>query len=148
MDMSWMYKARRTEDYFLGELKKFIESAEKHARSEKTQRIHCPCKICKNIRVFSDTTIIRSHVLVCGFVDNYIIWMYHGEKAPPSTENPIDEIIQDAEFNRLFDAYDDFDDAGSNDEDVGGGCSDDVNGGHRWWRQKGPLVPIGATNRD
>jgi hypothetical protein len=44
-------------------------------------------------------------------------------------ENPLDEIIQDAEFNRLFDAYDDFDDAGNDDEDVGGGYGDGVDGG-------------------
>jgi hypothetical protein len=43
-------------------------------------------------------------------------------------ENPLDEIIQDAEFNRLFDAYDDFDDAGNDDEDVGGGYGDGVDG--------------------
>jgi hypothetical protein len=69
-------------------------------------------------------------VLVGGFVDNYMIWMYHGEKAPSPIENPLDEIIQDAEFNRLFDAYDDFDDAGSDDEDVGGGYGAGVDGGH------------------
>jgi hypothetical protein len=130
MDRSWIYKARRIGDYFLGELKKFIKSAEKHARSEKTQRIYCPCKTCKNMRVFSDTTIIRSYVLVGGFVDNYMIWTYHGEIAPLPTENLIDEIIQDIMFNRLFDAYDDFDDAGGNDEDVGGGYGDGVNGAH------------------
>jgi hypothetical protein len=55
---------------------------------------------------------------------------YHSEKAPPPTENPANEVIQDAEFNRLFDAYDDFDDAGGNDEDVGGGYGDGVNGAH------------------
>jgi hypothetical protein len=117
------------EAYFLGELNKFIQSAEKHARIEKTHRIPCQCKTCMNMRVFSNTTIIRSHVLVGGFVDNYMIWMYHGEKAPPPMENPLDEIIQDAEFNRLFDAYDYFDDAGSDDEDVGGGYGDSVDGG-------------------
>jgi hypothetical protein len=73
-------------------------------------------------------------VLVSDFVDNYMIWTYHGKKAPPPTENQLDEIIQDVEFNRLFDAYDDFDDAGGDDEDVGGGYNDGVDGGHRWWQ--------------
>jgi hypothetical protein len=68
-------------------------------------------------------------VLVAGFVENYMIRTYHGEKAPPLTENLIDEIIQDVEFNRLFDAYDDFDDAGGDDEDVGGGYGDAVDWG-------------------
>ena len=39
-----MYKAKRTELYFRGELDKFIKVAENHARNEKTQWIHCPCK--------------------------------------------------------------------------------------------------------
>jgi hypothetical protein len=71
--MSWMYKARRTETYFLGELNKFIQSAGKHARTKKIQRIPCTCKTCKNMRVFSDATTIRSQVLVGDFVGNYII---------------------------------------------------------------------------
>jgi hypothetical protein len=47
-------------------------------------------------------------VLVGGFVENYMIWIYHGEKAPPPTENTLDEMIEDVEFDRLFDTYDDF----------------------------------------
>ena len=78
------------------------------------------------MRVFSYTTIIRSHVLISGFVDNYMIWNKHGEEAPPLRENQLDEILQDPEFNILFD---DFDDAGGDDEDVGGGYSDGVDGG-------------------
>jgi hypothetical protein len=47
-------------------------------------------------------------VLVGGFVENYMIWTHHGEKARPSTENLLDEMIEDVEFDRLFDTYDDF----------------------------------------
>ena len=79
--------------------------------------IHCPCRTCKNLRVFSDTTIVRSHVLISGFVDNYMIWNKHGEEEQPQRENSIDEIMQEPEFNVLFDA---FDDAGCEDEGVGG----------------------------
>jgi hypothetical protein len=60
------------------------------------------------MRVFSDTTTIRLHVVVGGFVENYMIWTYHGEKAPPPMENTLDEMIEDVEFDRLFDAYDEF----------------------------------------
>ena len=90
-----MYKARRTDAYFHGELDKFFQAAKNHARIEKTQLIHCPCKLYKNMRVFSDTTVIRSHVLISGFVDNYVIWNKHGEEAPPLRENQLDEILQD-----------------------------------------------------
>ena len=78
------------------------------------------------MRVFSDTTIIRLHVLISGFVDNYMIWNKYGEEAPPPRENQLDEILQDLQFNILFD---DYDDACGDDEDVGGGYSDDVDGG-------------------
>ena len=121
-----MYKARRTDTYFREQLNKFIQAAENHARIEKTHLIHCPCKPCKNMRVFSDTTIIRSHVLISGFVDNYMIWNKHGEEAPPPRENQFEKILQDPQFNILFDEYDD---ACSDDEDVSGGYSNGLEGG-------------------
>ena len=46
--------------------------------------------------------------------------MYHGENAPPLMENPLNEIIQDVQFNRLFGTYVNFDDGGNNDDCVGG----------------------------
>jgi len=112
--------------YFRGEVDKFNEAVENHTRIEKTQLIHCPCRTCNNMRVYSDTAIIRLHVLMSGFLDNYMIWNKHGEEAPPLRENPLDEIMQDPEFNILFDDFDDF---GGDDEGVSGGYSDGVDGG-------------------
>jgi hypothetical protein len=89
-----MYNAKKTDAYFRGELNKFIQVAKNHARNENTRLMHCPCNACKNLSVFSDLTTIRSHVMVSGFVKDYKIWKYHGETdAPPSTNNPLDEII-------------------------------------------------------
>ena len=124
-----MYKANRTEPYFHGELNKFIKVAQNHARNEKTQWIHCPCKACKNLRVFSDPTTIRSHVIVSGFVKDYMIWKKHGyTDAPPPANNPPDEMILDEKFDRMFDAY--IDDDGEGDDDgVGGFHGDDVDDG-------------------
>ena len=85
-----MYKARKTDTYFRGEVDKFIQAAENHARIEETQMIHCPCRTCKNLRVFSNATIIRSHLLISGFVDNYMIWNKHGEEEQPQRDNSID----------------------------------------------------------
>jgi hypothetical protein len=59
-------------------------------------------------------------VLVGGFVENYMIWTEHGEKAPPPTENPLDKMIEDVEFARLFDAYYDDFCAGVGNDDVDG----------------------------
>jgi len=127
MDMTWMYNARRTDAYFREELNKFIQVAEKHAKNEKTQLMHCPCKACKNLRVFSDPIIIRSHVVVSGFVKDYTIWKYHGETdAPPPMNNPLDEITQDELFDRIFDAYYN---GGGDDDGVGRFHADDVDDG-------------------
>jgi hypothetical protein len=78
------------------------------------------------MREFSDTTTIRLHVLVGGFVENYMIWTYHGKKAPPLTENTLDDMIEHIEFDRLFDTYDEFcADVGDDDGDgVGEGPID------------------------
>ena len=64
--------------------------------------------------------------MISGFIDNYMIWNKHGEEAPPLRENQFEKILQDPQFNILFD---DYDDACGDDEDVGGGYSDGVDGG-------------------
>ena len=64
-------------------------------------------------------------MLISGFLDNYMIWNKHGEEEQPQRENSIDEIMQEPEFNILFDA---FDDAVCEDEGVGGGHFDGVDG--------------------
>ena len=77
------------------------------------------------MRVFIDPTTIRLYVLVSGFAEDYMIWKYHSEtNAASSTNSPLDEIMQDKQFDRMFDAYDDFDDGG-----VGGFHGDDVDDG-------------------
>jgi hypothetical protein len=58
------------------------------------------------------------------FVEDYVIWTYHSEKAPPPAEILLDEIRLDIQFDRLFDAYDDFDESSSDDDD-GGECHGD-----------------------
>ena len=95
-----MYNAKRTDAYFCRELNKFVQLAENHARNEKTKFMRCPCNACKKLRIFSDPTTIRSHVMVSGFVKDYTIWKEHGETdAPPPADNPLDHIIQDEEFD-------------------------------------------------
>jgi hypothetical protein len=57
-------------------------------------------------------------MLVDDFVENYMIWTYHGEKASPPMENTLDEVIEDIKFDRLFDSYDEFcADVGDDDDD-------------------------------
>ena len=125
-----MYNANRMDAYFRRELDKFIKVAENHARKENTVLIHCLCRVYENLKVFSEPTTIRSHVIVSGFVKDYTIWKKHGEMdVPPPTNNPLDEIIQGDDFGRIFYAYYDLDrddDGVSVDDGVGGFHSDDV----------------------
>ena len=127
MDRTRTYNANRTNIYFRGELVKFIKVAENHTRNEKTWLIHCPSRICMNLKVFSDPTIIRSPVMVSDFVKGYMTWKYHSKtSAPTPMNNPLDEIIQD---DRRFGAYDDFDDGGKDDDGIGVFHGDDVDDG-------------------
>ena len=125
-----MYNANMMDAYFRGELDKFIKVTENHARKEDTVLIRCPCRVCGNLKIFSEPTTIRSHVIVSGFVKDYTIWKKHGEMdVPPPTNNPLDEIIQGDDFGRFFDAYYDHDrddDGVSVDDRAGVFHSDDV----------------------
>ena len=69
-----MYNVNRMDAYFRGELDKFIKVTENHTRKENTLLIHCPCRVFGNLKVFRDPTTIRSHVIVSGFVKDYMIW--------------------------------------------------------------------------
>ena len=76
--------------------------------------------------------------MVRDFVKHYTVWKKHGEMdAPPQADNPLDEIVQDEDFNRLVHSYfyggGDDDGVDDNDDDVdddgggiGGPHGDDV----------------------
>ena len=65
--------------------------------------------------------------MVSDFVKDYTIWKKHGEMdAPSPTNNPLDEIIQYEQFERMFEGYVDSDDGVGDDDGVGGFHCDDV----------------------
>ena len=78
---SWMYGSLSFKAGFREEVDKFIEAIEKHAATltENKDVIICPCKDCKNRMAWTDISIIRSHLIMWGFVDDYIVWIHHGE---------------------------------------------------------------------
>ena len=69
---SWMYGSLRFKVGFREEVDKFIKAAKKHATTLKENKntIICPCKDCKNRMAWTDMTIIRSHLIMRGFVDD------------------------------------------------------------------------------
>ena len=78
---SWMYGLLRFKAGFREEVDKFIEAAKKHATTliENKNTIIYPCKDCKNRMAWIDVTIIRSHLIMRGFVEDYTVWIHHGE---------------------------------------------------------------------
>ena len=67
-----MYGLLRFKAGFHEEMDKFIEAAKKQATAltENKDTIICPCKDCKNRIAWIDVTIIRSHLIMRGFVDD------------------------------------------------------------------------------
>ena len=80
MPRVWMYDWPRMERPYRDEVDKFIEVANKDAKTKKVAGICCPCKKCKNLKVWTDPCIIRSHLIIDGFVKDYSVWIHHGEK--------------------------------------------------------------------
>ena len=70
-----MYGWLRFKAGFYEEMDKFIEAAQKHATTltENNDIIICPYKDCKNRMAWIDVTIIISHLIMRGFVEDYIM---------------------------------------------------------------------------
>ena len=79
MDRSWMYTARRPDPLYIGEINKFVKQAVTHAEGEGETEIYCPCKDCKNQKLWRDAAVIKSHLITKGFVEGYTRWTKHGE---------------------------------------------------------------------
>ena len=100
-----MYSSLRFEAGFREELDKFIEVVEKHATTltENKDTIICPCKDCKNLMAWTYESIIREHLIVRGFVEDYIVWIHHGETTV--VDNDDDDEEDDAETLESLSQY-------------------------------------------
>ena len=76
-----MYGLLRFKVGFREEVDKFIEAAKKHAMTliENKDTIIYPCKYCKNLMAWIDVSIIREHLIVREFVEDYTVQIHHGE---------------------------------------------------------------------
>jgi len=74
---------------------KFVDAAKKHAHSERTKQIRCPCFDCKNNIVWENTDVIKTHLIQRGFMVDYKVWIHHGEAqltANTCVNNVTDEV--------------------------------------------------------
>jgi hypothetical protein len=79
MDRAWMYDLARIDPVYIENVCHFIEEAMRHANREKKSDIFCPCVDCDNKIAWSDSKVVKSHLIKRGFKKNYIIWTTHGE---------------------------------------------------------------------
>jgi hypothetical protein len=80
----WMYQIKRMELQYLVHVKKFVATAKAHRLSLGQTTTICPCPKCKNMKAHADSEV-KSHLIRFGFVNDYTVWTFHGEKAIDAT---------------------------------------------------------------
>ena len=83
MDREWMYKTLRLDPSYLEHATKFIATAKRHLLGLKWEHTVCPCKSCKNLLLHEDN-VVKSHLVLYGFVKDYTVWKFHREAEDPS----------------------------------------------------------------
>ncbi|KAL4561563.1 hypothetical protein LXL04_033732 [Taraxacum kok-saghyz] len=71
----WMYIPRRLPQFETGVIE-FLNAS--FAKVAKGGQICCPCKLCKN-RYWYRRDKVFDHLKGYGFVENYYVWVFHGE---------------------------------------------------------------------
>ncbi|XP_052620020.1 uncharacterized protein LOC128126308 [Lactuca sativa] len=79
----WMYLPRRLPEFESGVIE-FLNAS--FAKVAKGGQICCPCKRCKN-RYWYRRDKVFDHLKGYGFVENYYVWVFHGEKSSQSMSN-------------------------------------------------------------
>lgn len=74
-----MYHMPRFLVPYTDKVSKFNDIAKTHAENNNTTEIHCLCADHKNEKVRIDVTEVMKHLVIRGFMDDYIIWTHHGK---------------------------------------------------------------------
>ena len=76
---NWMYDISRSTPEYLKGVQTFLAFAEANRASSGARYIWCPCKDCKNVCKFNNTSVIEGHLIRRGFMHKYTCWSQHGE---------------------------------------------------------------------
>jgi hypothetical protein len=74
-----MYDLARIDPMYIENIHHFVEEAMRHANREKMSNIFCPCVDCDNRITWSDSKVVKSHLMKRSFKKSYTIWITHGE---------------------------------------------------------------------
>jgi hypothetical protein len=79
MDQAWMYDLATIDPVYIENVHHFVEEAMRHANREKKSHIFCPYVDCDNKSAWSDSKVVKSHLIMRDFKKSYTIWTTHGE---------------------------------------------------------------------
>ena len=76
---------------FVNHLDNFIEFAKQHPECMRGEKIKCPCILtsCQNTH-YRSVDDVRLHIMKYGFVQEYLVWIHHGEDA--LMQRPVEEL--------------------------------------------------------
>jgi hypothetical protein len=73
MDRAWMYDLTRIDLVYIENVHHFVEKPMRHANREKISDIFSPCVDCDNKITWSDSKVVKSHLIKRGFKKSYTI---------------------------------------------------------------------------
>jgi hypothetical protein len=74
-----MYDLTKIDLVYIENVHHFVEKAMRHANTEKKYDILCPCVVYDNKITWSNSNVVKSHLIKRGFKKSYTIWTAHGE---------------------------------------------------------------------
>jgi hypothetical protein len=113
MTCHWMYNADHCSKEFIDGVHYFLRVAE---ANKWDGFMCCLCALCKNLKEYSSSRSLHSHLLKSGFMSNYICWTKHRE-----TEVIIEGEEEQLDPDDIIAQYGDFDDTamGKAEEEAG-----------------------------
>jgi hypothetical protein len=96
-----MYGDRRTAAYRAG-VHYFRDAAE--ANKHGGGFMFCPCVECRNVKDYTSSRVIQSHLLRSGFMPGYNVWTKHGERGVVM-EDGDEEENDDDNYRSMFPEY-------------------------------------------
>jgi hypothetical protein len=109
MDRAWMYDLARIDSAYIENVRHFVEEAMRHANRQKKSDIFCPYVDCENKITWSNSKVVKSHLIKRGFKKSYTIWTAHGKiddaLLEVDTRGVGDDNFHD-QHGGVFDGYD------------------------------------------
>ena len=77
-----MYERDRNTRTFLVSMHEFFDVAERDMERKGVTKISCPCRECKNLKMYERKSgTLHMHLVRWGFMEGYTRWTSHGEEA-------------------------------------------------------------------